>query len=169
MPKVFRKAHHAGSWYERSGNGLLANVAFNLPNVATVLRFQVGESYTVMDRPSGIERKRDTCPSHHRTVFCALLPSLFVDLCLPATLDTPTVVMSWPMPTAELTNRECTPQVLCRIGASCALFFRNRVFLLGPSHHYYTDRCVLSSAETYRTPLGTETVTPVIHMRHICP
>ena len=40
----------------------------------------------------------------------ALLPSLSLDLCLAATLDTPTVVMSWPMPTEELTNRECMPQ-----------------------------------------------------------
>lgn len=31
---------------------------------------------------------------------------------------------------------------------------RRRVFLLGPSHHVYTRKCVLSSAQEYTTPLG---------------
>nr|ADE76896.1 unknown [Picea sitchensis] len=30
----------------------------------------------------------------------------------------------------------------------------SRVFLLGPSHHYYTPKCALSSATVYKTPLG---------------
>ncbi|XP_058115709.1 uncharacterized protein LOC131258410 [Magnolia sinica] len=30
----------------------------------------------------------------------------------------------------------------------------SRVFLLGPSHHYYTPKCALSKATTYKTPLG---------------
>lgn len=30
----------------------------------------------------------------------------------------------------------------------------SRVFLFGPSHHYYTPRCALSTATIYRTPLG---------------
>jgi AmmeMemoRadiSam system protein B len=29
-----------------------------------------------------------------------------------------------------------------------------RVFLLGPSHHYYLDTCALSRCKTYETPLG---------------
>ncbi|KAK6912554.1 MEMO1 family, partial [Dillenia turbinata] len=29
-----------------------------------------------------------------------------------------------------------------------------RVFLLGPSHHYYTPRCALSKATVYQTPIG---------------
>ncbi|KAK6927586.1 MEMO1 family, partial [Dillenia turbinata] len=29
-----------------------------------------------------------------------------------------------------------------------------RVFILGPSHHYYTIRCALSKATVYRTPIG---------------
>lgn len=29
-----------------------------------------------------------------------------------------------------------------------------RVFLLGPSHHYYTPKCALSEATIYRTPIG---------------
>ncbi|XP_026447954.1 protein MEMO1-like [Papaver somniferum] len=29
-----------------------------------------------------------------------------------------------------------------------------RVFLLGPSHHYYTPKCALSTATAYKTPLG---------------
>lgn len=29
-----------------------------------------------------------------------------------------------------------------------------RVFLLGPSHHYYTPKCALSKATVYKTPLG---------------
>jgi AmmeMemoRadiSam system protein B len=31
---------------------------------------------------------------------------------------------------------------------------RKRVFLLGPSHHYYLDTCALSRCKTYETPLG---------------
>ncbi|KAJ7966213.1 MEMO1-like protein [Quillaja saponaria] len=30
----------------------------------------------------------------------------------------------------------------------------SRVFLLGPSHHYYTPRCALSTATVYKTPIG---------------
>ncbi|CAD7703077.1 unnamed protein product [Ostreobium quekettii] len=30
----------------------------------------------------------------------------------------------------------------------------SRVFLLGPSHHVYTQQCILSWADAYRTPLG---------------
>mmetsp|Transcript_17146 Transcript_17146/g.37018 ORF Transcript_17146/g.37018 Transcript_17146/m.37018 type:complete len:292 (+) Transcript_17146:150-1025(+) len=30
----------------------------------------------------------------------------------------------------------------------------SRIFLLGPSHHVYTKKCVLSSAHQYETPLG---------------
>ncbi|KAL9226748.1 hypothetical protein vseg_002522 [Gypsophila vaccaria] len=29
-----------------------------------------------------------------------------------------------------------------------------RIFLLGPSHHYYTPKCALSSATVYKTPIG---------------
>lgn len=32
--------------------------------------------------------------------------------------------------------------------------FRSRIFLLGPSHHYYTPRCALSTATLYKTPIG---------------
>ncbi|KAK9804481.1 hypothetical protein WJX73_007788 [Symbiochloris irregularis] len=30
----------------------------------------------------------------------------------------------------------------------------SRVFVLGPSHHHYTSKCMLSRAETYQTPIG---------------
>ncbi|XP_073299790.1 uncharacterized protein [Primulina huaijiensis] len=30
----------------------------------------------------------------------------------------------------------------------------SRVFLLGPSHHYYTPKCALSKATVYKTPIG---------------
>ncbi|CAI0444238.1 unnamed protein product [Linum tenue] len=30
----------------------------------------------------------------------------------------------------------------------------SRVFLLGPSHHYYTPKCALSTATVYKTPIG---------------
>ncbi|CAL5440143.1 unnamed protein product [Camellia sinensis] len=30
----------------------------------------------------------------------------------------------------------------------------SRVFLLGPSHHYYTPKCALSRATVYKTPVG---------------
>lgn len=33
---------------------------------------------------------------------------------------------------------------------------RRRVFLLGPSHHFYSKHCLLSPAEEYATPLGEE-------------
>jgi AmmeMemoRadiSam system protein B len=32
--------------------------------------------------------------------------------------------------------------------------FRQRVFLLGPSHHHFTRKCALSTASVYKTPLG---------------
>jgi MEMO1 family protein len=31
---------------------------------------------------------------------------------------------------------------------------RKRVFLLGPSHHYYLSNCALSKCNAYSTPLG---------------
>lgn len=33
-----------------------------------------------------------------------------------------------------------------------------RVFLLGPSHHYYLSGCALSKCQTYKTPLGNLTL-----------
>jgi AmmeMemoRadiSam system protein B len=30
----------------------------------------------------------------------------------------------------------------------------SRVFLLGPSHHYYTPKCALTRATIYSTPIG---------------
>ncbi|KAK2981411.1 hypothetical protein RJ640_027668, partial [Escallonia rubra] len=30
----------------------------------------------------------------------------------------------------------------------------SRIFLLGPSHHYYTPKCALTRATVYRTPIG---------------
>ncbi|OAY78546.1 Protein MEMO1 [Ananas comosus] len=30
----------------------------------------------------------------------------------------------------------------------------SRVFLLGPSHHYYTPKCALTKATVYKTPIG---------------
>lgn len=32
--------------------------------------------------------------------------------------------------------------------------FSTRVFLLGPSHHYYTPKCALTTATVYKTPIG---------------
>lgn len=32
--------------------------------------------------------------------------------------------------------------------------FSTRVFLLGPSHHYYTPKCAVSTATVYKTPIG---------------
>ncbi|KAL0670494.1 hypothetical protein Bca4012_033198 [Brassica carinata] len=37
---------------------------------------------------------------------------------------------------------------------SLCLVFSSRIFLLGPSHHYYTPRCALSTATVYKTPIG---------------
>jgi len=46
-------------------------------------------------------------------------------------------------------------------GPAAAFAFANidpekisRVFLLGPSHHYYTPKCALSRATVYKTPIG---------------
>ncbi|XP_057967315.1 uncharacterized protein LOC131157291 [Malania oleifera] len=46
-------------------------------------------------------------------------------------------------------------------GSAAAFAFGNidptnilRVFILGPSHHYYTPKCALSSATIYKTPIG---------------
>lgn len=36
----------------------------------------------------------------------------------------------------------------------CFYDFSSRVFLLGPSHHYYTPKCALSRATVYKTPVG---------------
>lgn len=54
------------------------------------------------------------------------------------------------------------PHAGYRYSGRCAAFaFANidpasiaRVFLLGPSHHYYTCKCALSKASVYKTPLG---------------
>lgn len=35
-----------------------------------------------------------------------------------------------------------------------SLHFSSRIFLLGPSHHYYTPKCALSKATVYKTPIG---------------
>lgn len=32
--------------------------------------------------------------------------------------------------------------------------FSSRIFLLGPSHHFYTPKCALSTATVYKTPIG---------------
>lgn len=42
----------------------------------------------------------------------------------------------------------CAPAILYMV------WLRSRVFILGPSHHYYTRRCCLSPASSYDTPLG---------------
>ena len=34
------------------------------------------------------------------------------------------------------------------------LCYRSRVFILGPSHHFYTRQCCLSPASHFETPLG---------------
>ncbi len=41
-----------------------------------------------------------------------------------------------------------------RVRSACCSARRTRIFLLGPSHHKYTRRCMLSSTEAYDTPLG---------------
>ena len=39
-------------------------------------------------------------------------------------------------------------------GVFFLILFSSRVFLLGPSHHYYTPKCALSKATIYSTPVG---------------
>lgn len=34
------------------------------------------------------------------------------------------------------------------------VIFSSRIFLLGPSHHFYTPKCALSTATVYKTPIG---------------
>jgi Memo-like protein len=43
---------------------------------------------------------------------------------------------------------------------------RKRVFLLGPSHHMYTQDCLLSQASAYHTPIGEDCETKVWSHRH---
>lgn len=38
------------------------------------------------------------------------------------------------------------------------MFFRKRVFILGPSHHVRIAGCALSSARKYKTPLYDLTI-----------
>eukprot|EP01018_Ginkgo_biloba_P013162 Gb_21059 [translate_table: standard] len=54
------------------------------------------------------------------------------------------------------------PHAGYRYSGRCAAFafahidpqYTSRVFLLGPSHHYYTRKCALSGATVYKTPIG---------------
>ena len=34
------------------------------------------------------------------------------------------------------------------------MYARKRIFLLGPSHHFYLTQCALSQCDEYETPLG---------------
>ena len=43
---------------------------------------------------------------------------------------------------------------VCLSANVCFYDFSSRVFLLGPSHHYYTPKCALSRATVYKTPVG---------------
>ena len=38
--------------------------------------------------------------------------------------------------------------------AKCEHLCSSRVFILGPSHHFYSRRCCLSPATHFATPLG---------------
>lgn len=40
------------------------------------------------------------------------------------------------------------------------------MFLLGPSHHMYTQDCLLSQASAYHTPIGNNCETNVLSHRH---
>lgn len=49
---------------------------------------------------------------------------------------------------------ECARCVPARPPPPCMHPASSRVFLLGPSHHHYTRKCLLSTAQSYQTPLG---------------
>lgn len=49
-----------------------------------------------------------------------------------------------PTASAAAQPKQNLPSVCCR----------RRVFLLGPSHHFYSKSCLLSAAASYDTPLG---------------
>ena len=53
--------------------------------------------------------------------------------------------------TALQNHNDCWIQVA---DPSCCMWCRSRVFILGPSHHFYTRRCCLSPASHFETPLG---------------
>ena len=40
----------------------------------------------------------------------------------------------------------------------CCMYFRRRVFILGPSHHVRLSGCALSEMEFYETPLYDLTI-----------
>lgn len=54
---------------------------------------------------------------------------------------------------AELIKTECKFIQILSIRPKL-LWCSDRVFILGPSHHFYTDSCVLSTVDAFRTPLG---------------
>ncbi|MCO5553931.1 hypothetical protein L7F22_007457 [Adiantum nelumboides] len=66
------------------------------------------------------------------------------------------------LPKSPKARAVIAPHAGYRYSGRCAAFaFANidpasiaRVFLLGPSHHYYTCKCALSKASIYKTPLG---------------
>ena len=76
-----------------------------------------------------------------------------------------TAGMSWLTHTAASTQAPCeclTGTILSGVYVCWILDLvvdyspprRLRVFLLGPSHHFYTKRCLLSTATSFDTPLG---------------
>lgn len=51
-------------------------------------------------------------------------------------------------------RRECSHHQLAPHGRGKVTRHSKRIFLLGPSHHYYLTGCALTKCDTYATPLG---------------
>jgi AmmeMemoRadiSam system protein B len=49
---------------------------------------------------------------------------------------------------------ECVRYYLLSVSGYCLILYRKRVFLLGPSHHYYLSGAATTGCDKYATPLG---------------
>ncbi|KAJ0031855.1 hypothetical protein Pint_12450 [Pistacia integerrima] len=138
MEKV-RRASHSGSWYTDNSKRLAEELdgwlrAAGLPKspeVRAVIAPHAGYSYSGRAAAYAFGNIDPT----NMCVFFLLIFYLHL------------VYKTW-----VLTNH----RVLLILVLKCVNIynFSSRVFLLGPSHHYYTPKCALSAATVYKTPLG---------------
>lgn len=132
-PAPRRRATHAGSWYSSSPSKLDAQLTGWLNDVHPSAIPPAGEVASLSTRPSS---DSDPHPVGLR------LP---VEGC--RAIIGPHAGYSYSGPAAAWAYR-CIPS---NPSAGARI---KRVFLLGPSHHHYLDRCALSRCSAYETPLG---------------
>ncbi|CAN0877530.1 Protein MEMO1 [Linum grandiflorum] len=133
--EIVRRASHAGSWYtdnprkleEELDGWLNAAGLTKSPDVRGVIAPHAGYSY------SG--RAAAYAFGNIDPTNMCVCPSLLILYFISRTC---TSSMLW-----------LASSLICRI-----LCLSSRIFLLGPSHHYYTPKCALSRATVYKTPIG---------------